>query len=277
MKQKVYFAISMLLIIIIILCVMINIEKSYKGYFSLPYIKYIEKDCSEKMINHFDEKDKYSSKGKEVCVINAYFTSLKNYKSIDKKIKKILSNYDKKLCNNNIYTYYDKKNDITIMNYNIKQDKLYSKYYISYVKGKISNSNCKIIDDYTKVEYGYDLSNMSKKEKHKITDKQYVYSHEDGKVYNVYSDCPECLTVKNGRGKMTKLVDMLNGNYIKMNTFLEGIEHDVTKNNTKKEEHDKGTLYTNKKFSLFLCNNKSIYISEKIDLSKIKNICPKEK
>ena len=46
---------------------------------------------------------------------------------------------------------------------------------------------------------------------------------------------------------------------------------------TKKEVQDKGTLYTNKKFSLFLCNNKSIYISETINTSKIKNLCPKEK
>ncbi len=277
MNQKSLFAISMLLIVIVILCVMINIEKKYKTYFSLPYIKYIEKDCSEKMVYHFDEKDKYSSKGKETCMVNTYFTSLKNYKSVDKKIKRIISNSDKKLCNNNNYTYYDKKDDITIINYNIKQDKLYSKYYISYIKGKISNNNCKLIDDYTKVEYGYDKSNLPKENKYKITDKQYVYSHEDGNVYNVYSDCPNCLTIKNGVGKMTTLVDMLKGNYIKMNTFLEGLEHDVTKNNTKKESHEKGTLYTNKKFSLFLCNNKSIYISENIDPSKIKNICPKSK
>ena len=275
MKTKIYFFLFMLLVGITILCVVINLEKKYRNYFYLPYNKYIEKDCSEKLTLHFDDKNKYSSKGKEICISNTYFTSLKNYKTIEKKLNKLVSNYEKKLCNNNNYTYYDKKNNLTILNYDIKKDKIYSKYYISFVKDKISDYNCKIIEDYTKVELGYDKSYYPKEEKYKVTDKQYVYSNIDGKVYNVYTDCPYCLTVKNGVGTMTTLVDMLNGNFIKMNTVLEGLDYSVSNNNTKKETNSKGTLYKNDKFNLFLCNNKHIYIGEKLEPSKIKNLCSK--
>ena len=275
MKTKLYFLLFMILVGISILCIIINIEKKYKTYFSLPYIKYVEKGCSEKLTLHFDEKEKYTNKGKEICIVNTYFTSLKNIKTIEKKLNKIISKYDKKLCNNNNNTYYDKKDDITILNYDIKQDGLYSKYYLSYIKGKISDNNCKIIEDYTKVEYGYDKSYYPVETKYKLTDKQYVYSSNDGNVYNVYTDCPYCLTIKNGVGTMTTLVDMLNGNYIKMNTLIEALDYNVNKNSTTREEHDNGILYKNKKFNLFICNTKKkdIYISEKIDYSLLKNKC----
>ena len=275
MKSKSIIILIVLLIFVVTLCITINFEKKYKDYFSLPYLSNKEKKCADKIITHFDNKGKYRSKGEEICVINATFTSLKNLKSINKKIQKVLSNDTKTLCNNNNYTWYDKDNNITITGYDVKRDRILSHYYINYIEGKLTAYDCNIIDDYENVEYGYDKSYLPVGKKYKVTDKQYEYKHEDGEYYYVHSDCPHCLTIKNGRGTMTTLIQMLEGNYISMKTLIDSLDYSVSKNNTTKESYDDGILYKNKIFNLFICNTKKkdIYISEKIDYSKLKDVC----
>jgi len=102
----------------------------------------------------------------ECCMTSANFKSIRNTYSIKKEIEKELENYEKLNCDNKTY-YYDRKQDFTIVEYNVENGFIFNKFNITFSKGEFCDSEKE--PNYV-FEGNYNFQNAEK-------DGYVVYSH----------------------------------------------------------------------------------------------------
>lgn len=242
-------------------------EKKYyiteERYMNVPRFSFLEKnECTSDYKRWFD-RGTYGEDYDSLCINKASFKSLSSKWILELSIPEMLDGYSKRLCNNSHYLY-DNGEYITITDYGVEKGFLVNTYYVNYVIGEISNSDCLMIKDKEHVEFNYDYSYSPAK--YDIDHVSYQYLNSDGKLYDVHSDCGDCLIITNGMGKGSDFKEMLRSNYIDMKTFIEALDIKA-----EKVEYDNGTMYKTDKITLFSCNtpggNKDIYISDKFEYS----------
>lgn len=81
------------------------------------------------------EVPKLSNLSEECCTYEATLKTLRGKKSIQKELDKMVEKYQKTNCNGKV-AYYDLVNDVTIFEYNVESDGLFTKYTIKYNKGQ---------------------------------------------------------------------------------------------------------------------------------------------
>ncbi len=104
----------------------------------------------------------------ECCMYNASFTSPRSAGVLKYELKTILKSYEKISCNGNDY-YYNKDDDYTISEYNVKRGFLYNEINITYSMGNI----CEIDTTFRKIELipnEYTLEDAIKEGYYTITD-----------------------------------------------------------------------------------------------------------
>lgn len=202
---------------------------------------------------------------KEKNVIS--FITIKNKRILKFELDRILSKLEKKTCHYDTY-YYDKKSDITIEKYEINSGILFNEFSISYGKGEYSNDICNIITDPTRIEYDYFHLNEEREIK-----PLYQYLNQDGKLYNVYTTCDYCLSIKKGMGYPSYFEDLLKSSYMSMDDLITFLEYQVKIGDATKDIvfNSSSTIYKNKDFTLVKCNtlegNKDVYFGDKLDSS----------
>lgn len=83
----------------------------------------------------------------ECCMYSVTFKSFRSRYILQKELDNIMNKYEKISCNNKNY-YYDKENDITISEYDVKQGFIINKFYIVYVKGNYCKEDENTIENY---------------------------------------------------------------------------------------------------------------------------------
>lgn len=266
--KNVFIAIVILIAVIFILKFLPLGEKKYyldeQRYIEGPKLStYKIDECVEDYKLFYDwteDKDEVRT----VCVNKITFKSLSSKLILELNRDNMLEKFNQKLCNNSHYLY-DNGEYVLLTDFGIEKGLLFNTYYIKYIIGGINNGNCLMIKDSDKVELLYDSSYRSVENKDDIYTISYQYLNKDGKKYNVHSDCGDCLIIKNGMGKGTSFKEMLMSSYIDMDTLIEGLEYKVSQNKTKKVIYDDGVMYEHDQIHLLYCNNKEVYISDKID------------
>ncbi len=265
MKKKLYVILILSIILVIILFLSFNGTKEYSKdiegvlIFSKTSKLYKYEECKDFYLLNYDDNHQRLKDVEKKCINRVVFKTFKNKKEIEEELNE---KYETQLCNNE-KRFYDSKNNFTIINYSIEKENKLSKFLnIDYINGKINIDDCNMV--FSDIEYGYDYSYKS--HSNKFLD--YQYYDKDGKIYKVYSDCVDCLTIKNGTGTNMTFRSMLNYEYIDMNIFLNYLEQETETGKTSKEEYINGTLYKNDIFNLFKCKNKTIIISDKLNFSK---------
>lgn len=205
---------------------------------------------------------------KECCMFSTTFRSFRSVDSLQKELNKIMKKYEKKTCNNKT-VYYDSKNKITIYEYGVENGLLFNTYYINYDNVTMTNDDCNEITDFKKIEYKYyHIPDNQERDSLSI---HFKYLNENDKLYNVYTDCRDCLSLKKGMGYWETFENELSSSYISMNTLIEFLDYQVSNNKaTKKYYSNKEiVLYKNDDFSLLKCNtasgNQDVYISDKLE------------
>lgn len=197
----------------------------------------------------------------------ATFKTIKSKYILKKELDKIMDNFEERICHYDTY-YYDEKNDVTIEKYEINSGILFNEFSISYGKGKYSNDVCNVITDPMRIEYDY----FHVKEEREIKP-LYKYLNKDGKLYDVYTTCDYCLSIKKGMGYFSYFEDLLKSSYMSMDDLITFLEYQVEIGDaTKSVFYDGGSvIYKNTDFSFVKCNtsegNKDVYFSDKLDLS----------
>lgn len=192
---------------------------------------------------------------------NVIIHSFKSKYVLEKSMNKIIDNYEKVTCNNKT-NYYDPKNNITIIDYNIKSNFLINDLYIEYTKESYDAERC------NKIKYPELIKYKILSQSTDICEvyNDFKYKNEDGNLYNIYYDCIEALMIENGSGYMTHFASMLFSNFMDMNDLIAFFEYRVDNDKATKELiDDNGTiLYKTDYFSLLKCNtkegNKDVYI-----------------
>lgn len=116
----------LMIILIIIIIVLLFIE-----YFNFGITKYQTAENIKLEIPKLSIKNKEDSN-------YISFLSFRNKKILKKELDNIVLNYEKITCDNKIY-YYNKKDDVTIISYDVKNDFIINKLYIKYQKGFYNN------------------------------------------------------------------------------------------------------------------------------------------
>lgn len=119
------------------------------------------------------EIPKFSKLSEECCMYGTTFTSIRSYSSLKKELEKIISKYEKLNCDGKEY-FYNKEEDFTITEYEIKRGLIFNKFFITYGNG----NSCEIDTSLKNIELlpnNYSISDAKK-------DGSYVI--ENGKVYN---------------------------------------------------------------------------------------------
>jgi hypothetical protein len=209
---------------------------------------------------------KLSSFKEECCMFSATFKSLRSKLSLQMELDKIMSNYEKKICNNKTI-YYNEKQDITITEYGVERGLLFNTFYITYDKGEYYSNECSVISDPTKLKY--DIKNTdSNYNNNCIIPEKFTYKNKNGEIYNVYYECFGDLLFQAGTEKMNYLHNMLQYGWLSMNDVVDFMEYQVINNKATKEVFKDGgsIMYKNKDFSLLKCNywtgNQDIYIGD---------------
>lgn len=243
-------------------------EKNYyldeERYIKGPKLSFVKK---EECVGDYElPYDNNSTKiaPKKLCINQITFKSFSSKMILELNRDNMLEDFDKKLCNNSHYLY-DNGKYVILTDFAIKKGFLFNTYSIQYIIGGFDNGNCLMIEDSKKVEIFYDYSNKAKDENNDIYSVSYQYLNKDGRTYDVHSDCGDCLIIKNGIGQGTSFKEMLAHSYMDMDTLIQGLEYKVSNNKTKKIVYEDGVMYEHDQIHLLLCNNKEVYISDKID------------
>ena len=217
-------------------------------YLNIPKLSFLEKTDKENKIV-------FKTFQSEGAIIDDFDKSIKNYK--------------KKTCHLKEY-YYDKENDIMILEYGVLKDSslFTNKFYIKYDIGNYSNDICNEITDYKTVQYSY-YHIPSNSPYPRDMKKMYQYLDlDDNQKYDVYSDCDGCLQLKKGTGYDGLFEDLLRASYISMNTFIKFLDYQVEENKATKTNYENGVIYKTSEFSLLKCTNKKVYISDILEYKK---------
>ena len=201
----------------------------------------------------------FSSFKKECCMTSATFTSLRSSLVLKKELNDIMSDYEAYTCNNKIY-YYDEKEDVTISEYGVEQGLLFNTFYITYDKGKRDANECSVMTDYKKIKYNVIPVNETG---YCHIRENLKYRDSDNNLNNLFYECFGDLAIENGRGKMIILDNMLQYEWISMDTIINSLEYQVEQEKALKKTYGENVLYKNNDFSLLQCKttNKDIYIS----------------
>lgn len=119
------------------------------------------------------EIPKFSKLSEECCMYGTTFTSIRSYSSLKNELEKIISKYEKLNCDGKEY-FYNKEEDFTITEYEVKRGLIFNKFFITYGNG----NSCEIDTSLKNIELlpnNYSIADAKK-------DGSYVI--ENGKVYN---------------------------------------------------------------------------------------------
>ncbi len=253
MKKKIFWIVAIVILILIII--------------GIKFIPFGSKSYSNEKMSSTLTIPRLSFFKEECCMFSATFISFRSKDSLQKELDKIVEKYEKKTCNNKTI-YYDSINEITIYEYGVKEGLLFNTYYINYDKVNISNDECNVITDFTKIEYDYYHVADDQREEMSV---HYQYLNSNGNKYNVYNDCNKCLSIKKGMGYDTTFENMLNSSYMSMDDLVNFFEYQVQNGDATKDisKYSEATLYKNNDFSLLKCNttdgNQDVYISDKLE------------
>lgn len=231
----------------------------------IMFIPFCSKNYHSKKLNSSFNIPRFSlykeSKDKNIVT----FITIKNKNILKFEMDRIINKLEKKTCHYDTY-YYDKENDITIEDFKIDTKLLFNEISVRYKKGKYSNEECNIITDPTRIEYSYfhiDEINELKP--------LYKYLNKDGNLYDVYTTCDYCLSIKKGMGYFSYFEELLQSSYMSMDDLISFLEHQVETKKATKDIRIESTIYKNKDFTFIECNtkngNKDIYFDERLDSS----------
>lgn len=256
MKKKIFWLIIITCLILIIL--------------GIKFIPFGSKSYSNKKLSTTLTVPRLSFFKEECCMFSATFKSFRSKNSLQKELDKIIEKYEKKTCNNKTI-YYDSANEITIYEYGVKSGFPFNTYYINYDKVNMSNDDCNVITDPTKIEYNYYHADDDQREELSAL---YQYLNSNGNKYDVYSDCYMCLSIKKGMGYSDSFENMLQSSYISMDDLINFLEYQVENGDATKNYYSNKEiiLYKNADFSLLKCDtqngNKNVYISDQLEYNE---------
>ncbi len=242
-------------------------EKKYfldnERYIKGPRMSFISnEECVDTFDLWFEGGARLSEPNKK-CVNQVSFKSFSSNMIVELNRDNMIEEFNQKLCNNSFYIYDN--NYVTVTDYGINKGFLFNTYYVKYFVGDSPNYTCLMITDEDKVELLYDYSYKSKDTDKDIYNVDYQYLNSDGNLYDVHTDCGDCLIIKNGTGKASEFKEMLRSSFIDMEMLIRGLEYKVEKGTSKKIKYDDGIMYEHDKIDLLFCNNKEVYISDKIE------------
>lgn len=111
-----------LLIIVIFVCIVAV------KYLPLGYINYknskMQSTLTVPSLSIFD---------KECCMTSTMFKSIRSVYSLENELEKIMKTKEKISCNSKTY-YYDKENDLTIIDYGVEPGFVLNSFFITYAK-----------------------------------------------------------------------------------------------------------------------------------------------
>lgn len=203
------------------------------------------------------------------------FKTFRSKKIIKMELTGIFNEHQKYLCNNKYY-YYDNKNDITIIDFNISNSSIFNKVEIKYRKGKLTNVECGKVGDYTKLRYSVIPVNETG---YCYVLDEFEYKDDKGNNYSIHYNCFGNLAFTNGMGKMIYIHSIISYRWLSMEDLTAFLELQVKNQKMSKIKYDDdgSILYINDDFSLLKCDtegkNKDIYIAKTI--SNNENLCKK--
>lgn len=223
-------------------------------------------ECSRKYTLYYDDNNNKLEKTNQVCIKKLILTSSKEEGKLKKDLDSIVAKYNSKICRNQ-NVLYDSNKNITIFKYELTSKNEIS---IEYMNSNINNDDCKLIKNIEEISYKYDYSYYYPLNPN--IRKSFSYIGSDNLNHDVYSDCGDCLTIKNGKGTYETFKTMIRYSYIDMETLVLFLEKQSEMNKATKKINEIGTLYSNDEFQLFVCGSElknNVYISDKINLSDI--------
>lgn len=245
MKKRIIINISIILTILICLFLIFKFlpfgNTTYKNNntsinFDIPKFSYLKNEYD----NHFIS-----------------FQSFRSVSSLKKDINKILRKYQLIVCNNETQ-YYNHKENLTILKYELKKGIFLNTINIQYEKGKKDNNECNKVTNPKKMKY------QMKRCPDEICygTNEFKYLHKNGNTYPLYYENDKFLLFQNGMNKMGYFNNMLGYEWISMQDILDFLDYQSEKKFFTKIiiENEQAILYKNNDFVLLQCKNKKIYI-----------------
>lgn len=198
------------------------------------------------------------------------FKTFRSKTIIEAELISLLNQYDKYRCNSKEY-YYDKQNNLTIMNYKFVNSHYLNQVQIEYHNNMFTNNECGKVGDFKNLKYTVTPVNETG---YCYIDNYFEYEDVNGNIYNIHYNCFGNLSFENGMGKMIYLNQILSYKWISIENIIDFMEFQVANGNASKATFDENgsLIYENNDFYLLKCNtmenNKDIYIGKKIDKEK---------